>query len=169
MSIKKYLQSLSREELVEQVMELHKKYDDVKTYYKYMINPADKTVAEKYKRVIRNEFFPSRGGYGDPKLRVARKAVNDFKKLSPLSESLVDVMLHYVESGVEFTNAYGDINEPFYNSVASMFYDVCKHIRENNLTPVFEKRCWKIVADTDGIGWGFHDELADYYSEFIGE
>jgi len=29
-------------------------------------------------------------------------------------------MLHYVETGTEFTNTYGDIDEPFYNSLISM-------------------------------------------------
>ena len=76
-------------------------------------------------------------------------------------------MLHYVECGVKFTNDYGDISEPFYNSVAGMFCDACDHIQKNGLKSLFKERCRKIMHDTDGIGWGFHDELAQYYYDFF--
>lgn len=167
MSLKKHLETLSKEELIKQILELNQKYKDVKTYYSYFVNPLDKEVAKNFKKIIRNEFFPLRGGYGDPKLSVARKAVNDFKKLSPPPEELADLMIYYVENGVEFTNAYGDINEPFYNSVAGMYRDACKLIKSNSLKNIFKTRCEKIVNETEDIGWGFHDELSDYYYEFI--
>ena len=60
MSIKKHLQTLSKEQLIKQIIELNQKFNDVKTYYQYFINPSDKKVAEKYKKIIRKEFFPSR-------------------------------------------------------------------------------------------------------------
>ena len=31
-----------------------------------------------------------------------------------------------------------------------------------------ERRCWQIVADTDGQVWGFHDTLGDIYVEAFG-
>jgi hypothetical protein len=52
---------------------------------------------------------------------VARKAVSDYKKVSASKFGLADVMLYYVEMGVQFTNAYGDIDEAFYNSMESMY------------------------------------------------
>ena len=48
-----------------------------------------------------------------------------------------------------------------------MFHDACPFIQKNNLESIFKQRCLKIVTDTDGIGWGVHDELNDYYSNFI--
>jgi hypothetical protein len=36
---------------------------------------------EKYKAIIKKEFFPARG-FGEARLSVARKAVMDYKKLS---------------------------------------------------------------------------------------
>ena len=38
----------------------------------------------------------------------------------------------------------------------------------DNLETIFKQRCLKIVTDTDGIGWGFHDEVSEYYYNFIG-
>lgn len=165
MSLKKYLKQFSKDQLIQQILELNKKYSDVKTYYEFTLNPRSNVQADKVKKKIYKLFNQSFGE--DPRLREARSEVNGFKKLSPPEESLADVMLHYVECGVEFTNNYGDINEPFYDSVAGMFYDACAFIKKSGLRNKFKQRCKKIMDDTDGIGWGFHDELADYYYEFF--
>lgn len=165
MSIKKYLKQFSKEQLIEQIIELHKKYKDVKTYYEYTLNPNSNTQTDKVKKTIHKLFNPSSDQ--GPKLREARKEVNEFRKLSPPAENLADIMLHYVECGVQYTNNYGDINESFYTSVASMFYDACEFIKTNGLQEQFKARCRKIMDDTDGIGWGFHDELSECYYVFF--
>ena len=165
MLLKKYLQQFTKEALIAQIIELNSKYKDVKTYYEFSINPNGNAQATKVKKVIHKLFNPPFGQ--DPKLREARKEVSGFKKLSPSEDALADVMMYYVECGVQFTNNYGDINEPFYNSVAGMFHDACVFIQKNNLENVFKQRCLEMVNDTKNIGWGFHDELSDYYSTFI--
>jgi hypothetical protein len=165
MSLKKYLQQFTKEQLIEQIIELQQKYKDVKTYYEFTLNPAAANQADKVKKAIHKFFNPS--FHGSPKLREARKEVSLFKKLSPPEDSVADVMLHYVECGVEFTNNYGDISGPFYSSVASMFYDACEYIQKNGLRSMYKERCKKIVDATRNIGWGFHDELCQYFYDFI--
>lgn len=70
-------------------------------------------------------------------------------------------MLHYVEMSVRFTNEYGDIDEPFYNSMESMYGSALKLIAEDEMKEKFQHRCDKIVTDTRGIGWVVHDVLSD--------
>lgn len=164
-TLKKYLAGFSKEQLIGQILELSKKFKNVKSYYDFSINPDVSQQTEKVKAIILQCFFPSRGY--KLRLKDARKAVNDFKKLSPDEESLIDTMIYYVECGVRFTNDFGDIDEPFYNSVAGMFRQAGAlyiHIAKNK---EFHDRAEKIMNDTSGIGWGFHDELADiYYNHF---
>jgi hypothetical protein len=54
-----------------------------KEYYQLKLagNEGDAQVLEKYKAIIKKEFFPARG-FGEARLSVARKAVMDYKKLS---------------------------------------------------------------------------------------
>ncbi len=73
-------------------------------------------------------------------------------------------MLFYVEQGVKFTNAYGDIDEPFYNSMEGMYGKAVEWIVKYEMQYVFEERCMRIVEDASGIGWGFYDTLSDIYS-----
>lgn len=134
-------------------------------YYRAkLIAGAGREVLERYKDVIRHEFFPARG-LPQARLSVAKKAVTDFKKITDSREDLADLMLFYVETGVKFTLAYGDIDGPFYNSMESMYDKAVQHIVRYDLHDRFEARCSRIVDDTRGIGWGFPDALGEIYDE----
>lgn len=61
-----------------------------------------------YKNIITHEFFPNRG-FGKARLSVAKKAISDFKKLSDFPLNNADIMLHYVENGVQFTDVLMEI------------------------------------------------------------
>ncbi len=167
MSLKKYLNQYPKEELILQITELHKKFKDVKSYYEVSMNPNSIKVKEEAKKKI-TKCFSLNINVGAPlNLREARKIITDFKKLSLPDENVIDLMLHYVERGIIYTNSFGDIDMPFYNSVAGMSYDACMLIQKNNLQGSFNDRCLKMCKDTKGIGWGFHDELCFYYEKFI--
>lgn len=75
-------------------------------------------------------------------------------------------MLFYVETGVKFTNDFGDINEVFYKSLATTFVDSLTLMRTENLLDKFEGRVGKVVDDTSGIGWGFHNFLVQVWVDF---
>ena len=163
--LKKHLKTRSQEELISDIAELFKRFQPVKDYYQIKLYPEEqKQVAAKYKKIIKDEFFPARG-YGRAKLSVAKKAITEYKKVNQTSVGLVDIMLFYVEQGVKFTNAYGDINEPFYISLEGMYEKAVKEIIKYRLKDTFQKRCQKIVLDTSGMGWGFHDALSEIYEE----
>ncbi|MFZ3590571.1 DUF6155 family protein [Bacillus sp. DJP31] len=68
-----------------------------------------------------NTEFPPEKGHGKVRLNEAKKAISDFKKLTNDELRTADLMLYYVEKGVEFTNNYGDIDQSFYSSIESMY------------------------------------------------
>ncbi len=165
MTLKKYLQQFTKEQLIEQINELHKKYKDVRDYYAFCLNPDEEKTLKKYKAIIYESFYPKRGF--KLSLSQARKSISDFKKLSPSTEHVADAMVYFVECGVLFTNDYGDIDEQFYNSMEGMFEDACIFIQKNGIKSLFKERCKKIVDNTSNIGWGFHDYLSDAYYQFF--
>jgi hypothetical protein len=167
-TLKRYLKPRSREELVTDIVDLFTRFDSVRDYYHTRLVPEDEAVViEKYKAVIKNEFLPARG-FGQAKLSVARKAVSEYRKVSRSKASLVDLMLYYVEVGVEYTNTYGNIDEAFYESMGNMYKWVAELVVKNDLEELYEGRCRRIVEDTSGIGWGFHDRLREIYDENFG-
>ncbi|MEZ4860168.1 MAG: hypothetical protein R3C14_02620 [Caldilineaceae bacterium] len=118
--------------------------------------------------LIDGVFIPPRRGFPRLNLRAARKAVNDFKKACREPAAVADLMIFYVEQGVICTNNYGDIDESFYASLESVYAEaiqLIKRIGEEEVTEDLRPRLHRIVYDTSGIGWGFHDELSQLYHE----
>lgn len=75
-NLKKYLNTLTKEELIKHILELDKKFKPVQEYYQLYVNHDVSGIVGKFKKVIETEFFPVRGL---PKMRlsVARIAVHD--------------------------------------------------------------------------------------------
>ncbi|MBX2807872.1 MAG: hypothetical protein KTR20_04495 [Cellvibrionaceae bacterium] len=166
--LKKHLRKKSQKELVEEVAHLYKKFDGVKEYYQASFFNDDSGVLEKYKQMVFDEYSPSKGKHQFPKMRasVARKAISDYKKIACSDHGIADIMLAYVESGVECTNAYGDIDEAFYISMERMYESAWKFIVQKDLANDFTDRLEAIVDDTRNMGWGFHDTLHSIYEDY---
>lgn len=164
MSIKTELGKLEKSALIEIISDLYKKNKSVQEYLNFYIKPDEDGLFEKYRAKVYEAFFPKRGfGYN---LKQGKQSITDFKKLGPSAESLADLMLFYVETGVKFTGDYGDMNETFYNSMESTYANALKIIYKERLLEVFKQRSMQILDDTRDMGWGFHDSLSDTFYQF---
>lgn len=135
-------------------------------YQVQLLDNGEEELLAKFKKAI-HRAFDLRSDYSGPKLREARKAVNDFVKLSGNSSNIADIMIYYAEMGVKFTNDYGDIDEPFYASIENMYQKAAEYVNEHELKDKFVERLKKMVEKTDGIGWGFHDTLGDIFYKYF--
>lgn len=165
--LKKELKKFDKDKLVDLVADLYKRNKSVKEFFDFYVDPNEKQLFLKYKDKVYEAFFPKRGY----RLRLSdgKKAISDFRKLEGSKDLLADLMLYYVETGVEFTNEFGDIDEPFYNSIASVYSQALTLMKKEKILDKFSDRAKKVVNDTSNIGWGFHDELGDVYSDFYME
>ena len=80
--------------------------------------------------------------------------------------TLRNFMLYYVEHGVDFTNVYGDMWEGYYSSIEGMFKSLENYLMKNVDKIDIEvtmNRIEDFVNKSNGIGWGFHDNLLDMY------
>ena len=162
--IKKELKKLDKDKLIDLVTDLYKKNKSVKEFFDFYVNPNERDLFEKYRDKVFEAFYPKRGYKYDPK--GGKQAIIDFKKLGTSSDLLSDLMLFYVETGIKFTNDFGDINEQFYKSLATTFVDSLTLMKKENLLDKFEDRVGKVLDDTSGIGWGFHDYLVQVWVDF---
>ena len=119
-------------------------------------------VLEKYRRKIVEQFFPTRGE-GKLKLGEARKAIRDYRRATRNVPGTAELLMTYVENGTRFTHEYGDIDERFYSSVESALEELAALLRDEarEIYPKFSGRLAKVEQMSDGIGWGFHDFVAD--------
>ena len=119
-------------------------------------------ILEKYRRKIVEQFFPARGE-GKLKLGEARKAIRDFRKATRDVPGTAELLMAYVENGTRFTHEYGDIDERFYDSVETALDELAALLRgeAREIYPQFSGRLAEVEKMSDGIGWGFHDFVAD--------
>ena len=81
---------------------------------------------------------------------------------------VIDFIYYCVETGVEFTDAYGDIDEEFYAAFEDLFERAAQLALTNSQIDEFRTRACHIVSSTSEMGWGFHDELDRIFSEYFG-
>jgi hypothetical protein len=164
--IRSHLLTLSKDDLLKVIQDLYQLNNDNKVFLNSHLGIGDaETLAQPYRKTIKQVFNPDRG-FPSLSLRTAQKALNDFRKASANPEAIVDMRLYYVEQGVACTLNYGDINEAFYNSLEGVFEDAIVLINKTGnaeMIETFRPRIKRIVANTSGIGWGFHDFLSDVY------
>ena len=165
--IKKELKKLDKDKLIDLVADLYKKNKSVKEFFDFYANPDERELFNKYRDKVFEAFYPKRGF--SLKLKEGKQAISDFKKLGPSSELLADLMLFYVETGVKFTNDFGDIDEGFYSSIEKTYVAALTLMKKENLLDKFADRAGNVVNDSSGIGWGFHDFLCDAHSDFYAD
>jgi hypothetical protein len=163
--LKKLLKEQNQKELIELISELYKLNKDVQHYLsnKFIGEEAIIDLYEKTKKKINDEFFPDRG-FGKMRLGEAKNTISNFKKLTSDAFRTLDLMIYYVELGTKFTNTYGDIDSRFYDSMVSMYNKaVIECDKDEKLFITFKDRLYSVVRQSEGIGWGYHDDLSDIY------
>jgi hypothetical protein len=163
--LKKQLKNYDQKELIDLIVEVFKTNKEVQNFLssKFLGDEVIEDLFQKARKKIENEFFPDRG---DAKLRLAeaKKVINEFKKATKDEKRTVELMLFYVEQGVEFTNSYGDISEGFYSSMVKMFEQVAIECdRDEELYREFANRLEAVISESRGTGWWFHENLVDCY------
>ena len=162
--LKRELRKLDKGQLIGLISDLYKKEKSVQQLLDFYVNPNEKKLFSEYRHNVITAFYPERGY--EIKLHKGRQAITDFGKYGPSSLLLADLMLVYVETGVSFTNEFGDINESFYSSLESMYVRALKLMQKEGVLNKFASRARAIVNDTRNVGWGFHDYLAEVHYSY---
>lgn len=167
--LKKYLLSLTKEQVADIMLELYGASKEAKSWLEFYMEPKSDGELEKYKKAIRSQFFTRSDWPRDPSFRECNKLISTFKKLVPDPQAIADLMLYYVEQGCSLTAQYGDYDSPFYTSLENNFYKAVKFIAENGLISEYAPRMKKMIESVECCGYGFPDTLWQMYHEFSAE
>jgi len=165
--IKKSLKGFEHFQLVELLEDLFQLSEENKTFLYARCLMGNHGV-DRYKKLISrclySDFFDENDNMDFDK---AEKAITDYLKATKNDEGTADLMIYFVECGNRFTIDYGDINEQFYNGLIEMYKRAIETVRKlpvKKHTP-FRRRLKAIMESADGIGWGYYDDLCNYYHE----
>lgn len=164
--LKAFLNGLSKEQLIEQIAALCEAVPQAADFYRTKLRAEDDaTVAQEYKTKMRREF--ARWYTGGFRLSSARKLVTDFEKIAGSAGTAVDVMLTYVEEGVEAVLDIGGLDASFANSMVSMYRNAVQRVVQHDLQAQYGARCDALRAKGGPLGWGLGDGLDEVYMEYL--
>jgi hypothetical protein len=163
--VEEILQKAEKKELIDVIRKLydHSVGDRMLINSRYLGDGLKKErskVLEKYRKIIKEEFLPENAG--KMRISVAERAINDYSNVSGDFVGTLDLMLTYVEEGVQFARIFGVISDEFYDSVEGMLERSCELLKTEEgqkYYPLFRERLLKASRDSEGIGWGFEEAI----------
>ncbi|WP_223881779.1 DUF6155 family protein [Niallia endozanthoxylica] len=162
--LKKQLKEYEQKELIELIVEMFKSSKEVQNYLssKFLGDVAIEGLYQKVKNKIEKQFSSDRA------LRLAeiKKEITDFQKATNDIKRTADLMLLYVEQGVEYTTSFGYFSESFYSSMVKMFDQVATECdNDEELYNDLSNRIQEVLSMLDDCDWAFSEAIHEsYYS-----
>jgi len=158
--LKKYLKTLTADELVDVIMEAYDARKQTKEYFEYYLNPDEKGQVAKINELIRKEFYSTRG---KRKCRVSgiKKAIREFEKLYPDPMNIVTVKFNFVLACVEVGSSYFGFDRLF-RSAETMFAEALKDAGNGGIFKNVVGMARKIVEMDSGLDYVLNEALQDY-------
>lgn len=164
--LKKYLASLPKEELEEQLLALYEKFGEVKEYYNFVFNPREDKLEQEAKLKISNEYFPLKGKR--PKLRrsTAQKYIKHFLTLGVDPFIVADVMLFNIETAQKYSAKREMRYSSFYKSMFNSYRQVAEYVIANGMVPNFKERIATIKNEAFRQYWENREEFEQVWDNF---
>ncbi|AWH85722.1 hypothetical protein HYN59_11655 [Flavobacterium album] len=164
--LKKYLTSLPKEELEEQLLALYEKFSDVKQYYDFVFNPKEDKLEQEAKVKIANEYFPTKSKR--PKLRrsTAQKYIKHFLTLGVDPYIVADIMLFNIETAQKYSAKRELKYSSFYKSMLNSYKQVVDYVIANGMTPNFKERIATIKNEAFRQYWENRKEFERIWDNF---
>jgi hypothetical protein len=157
--LKKYLDSLDKEMIMEQFLEMYDKFPDVKTYYDFVFNPKEEKLIGEAKAKISNEYFPVKTKRAKLRRSVAQKFIKHFVMLGVDPFGIADVMLYNIEIAQKYTARREMRYSSFYKSMTNSFAQAATYLQANAIYDGFENRFREIAAQAKKQRWQNADDL----------
>ena len=160
--IKTTLLSKTDTEVMKLVKDLYALSEENKTFIHSRYNLGGDPL-EPYKEIITEALYPDFNWNQPISLSTGRKAISDYYKSTKDKLGQIELMVHYLETGNQFTLDYGDIDEPFYASLERMFNRILNEIEKqpNNIQMKFLDRLQTVVISARDMGWGYYDYISE--------
>ncbi|MFN4764026.1 DUF6155 family protein [Gillisia sp. Q332] len=152
-ALKEYLNSLKKQELEKQILDLYQRFDDVRIFYNFIFNPREDKLLGEAKFKISKEYFPP--GKRKPKARrsIAHKQIKHFITLGVDAHVVAELMIFNIEIAQVYSTNNSRNTEAFTKSMFRSFEQVVNYIIQNGLTGEFAERILKIRAETKIQEW----------------
>lgn len=157
--LRKYLASLPKEEMEEQLLSLYEKFGDVKAYYNFVFNPKEEKLEQEAKLKIASEYFPLKGKR--PKLRrsTAQKYIKHFLTLGVDPYIIAGIMLYNIETAQKYSAKREMRYASFYKSMLNSYKQAAEYVIANGMAAEFRQRIIAIKDEAHRQRWENREEF----------
>lgn len=93
--------TMSRDEIIEIVMEMYSSRKDAKEYFEFFLNPDVDKLSDRYRERIAKEFMRNRRNCLKARISVVKRCIKEFASFNPGADYVVDLMLFTIENGIK--------------------------------------------------------------------
>jgi len=150
--LKKYLDTLTKSQMQEQLLDLYTRFKEVKVFYDFAFNPKEDKLLEDAKVRITKEYNLY---VRKAKMRrsVAHKLIKHFKKIEVQPDVIADLMLFNLEIAQVYSAEKRIRQESFYVSMLNSFREAVDYVKDYSLDNHFRTRLERIADDTHEQKW----------------
>lgn len=162
----KFLESLSEEDLRNEMLTLFSNHKEVKAYYamelgqekdrERLFAKAKKDIKAKY--ATRSYRRPKR-----PRVAKIKAILSHVEKISVFKEEMADLYLYNCECALDFIEEYHFHSDPLYNNIFRSFKQACALIVAAIAEDEYKERCQQIVDR----GYNIYEYLGEPLSEIF--
>ncbi|MGL5111286.1 MAG: DUF6155 family protein [Flavobacterium sp.] len=157
--LKKYLATLTKEQLEDQMVALYDKFPPVKVYYNFVFQPNEAMLLREAKTKITHEYYPiprptaKRKPKSKMRRSVAQKFIKHFKILGVDAFIIADVMLYAIEIAQTFASENCVTSEAFYKSLFNSYDQAVTFCVTSGIYQEFSNRIEGICIETRTQKW----------------
>lgn len=96
--LSKELQKLTKQQLIEMILDHYSSRKDAKAYLDFYVNPEPGKLSEKYKTAITRELTRSKRKISKARISIIKKALKEFESFSPGTDFVMDLYLHTIKT-----------------------------------------------------------------------
>lgn len=151
--LKKYLDSLNKPQLEEQILDLYDKFPGVKAYYDFVFNPKEEKLVGEAKAKIANEYFPVKTKRAKLRRSTAQKYIKHFLLLGVDPFAMADLMLYAIEVAQKYSARREMRYASFYKSMLNSFEQALNYVVVNGIIQDFHQRLADIAKEAERQNW----------------
>ena len=151
--LKKYIQSLDKDQIAEQFLELYSKFPEVKTYYDFIFNPNEEKLLQDARVKISAEYFPTKTKKAKLRRSTAQKIIKHFLMLGVEPHIIAEVMLYNITIAQKYSAKKEMYYSSFYKSILNSFKQCITFCISNGIMPHFKTQILAVVEEVQKQKW----------------
>lgn len=149
--LKKVLQSLEKEEIINTIIELYDSRKEAKEYLEYWLDPDPQKELEKCQKLVERQFVSPQGvNKRSPQLSVVNRILKDFMSICFEPEKVAELMLCICETEVEWVSVKYRRAE-YRNAVKKSYDTLVQYVETHELGSIFDIRIERLKERIDSM------------------